>query len=73
MRVLQRTERADGGHEVVDLTTYEAGSSPEAPPVGGGSPDRGDRWGTVLAFAAGGALAIALILGMWAAAPSPGL
>ena len=74
MRVLQRPERVDGEHEVVDLTAHEAGSSPTSivAPAESRTVDRGDGWGTVLAFAIAGTLAIVVILGVWAAAPSPG-
>ena len=75
MRVLQRTDQVDSDHEVVDLTAHEtpASTAGRLAPVEEGALDRGDRWGTVLAFAIAGALAIAAILGMWTAAPSPGL
>jgi hypothetical protein len=59
MRVLQRTE---WDHDVVDLTVYEDPGL-----------DRGEQWGTILAFAIAGALVIGAILVVWAAAPSTGL
>jgi Ni/Co efflux regulator RcnB len=62
MRVVQRSERGHRDHEVVDLVAYERRAA-----------ERGDHWSTVLAFVIAGALAIALILGVWAASPSPGL
>jgi hypothetical protein len=62
MRVVQRTAQTESDHEVVDLTVYEdTGLQP------------GEQWGTVLAFAIAGALVIAAILVLWAAAPSTGL
>ena len=61
MGVVQRTEQVEGNHEVVDLTTYE-----------GATLERGERWGTVLAFAVVGTIAIVAILGLWAAAPTIG-
>jgi hypothetical protein len=62
MRVLQRTEQTQGDHEVLGLTVYEDTGL-----------ERGEQWATVLAFAIAGALVIASILALWAAAPNTGL
>jgi hypothetical protein len=62
MRVVQRTAQTESDDEVLDLTVYEdTGLQP------------GEQWGTVLAFAIAGALVIAAILVLWAAAPNTGL